>query len=97
MLSDRLTSPSFVLAKSSACMSVCLTHIASMTAWTCNFVDNTTSDFNWDFGLKGTYKCSNFSEGDDWDNWCFNFMQGFQKMSKNVELCRKMSKNVEKC
>ena len=79
MFPDKLTPPSFVFAKSSARMSICLTNIASMTAWTCNFVNNTTGDFIWDFSLKSTYECSDFPDGDDWENWCFDVKQSFHK------------------
>ena len=79
MFPDRLTLPGFVFAISGACMSICLTNIASMTAWTCDFVNNTAGDLIWDFCLEGTDKCSNFPNGDDWENWCFDVEQGFYK------------------
>ena len=68
-----------MFAESSACMSICLTDIASMTAWTCNFVNNTTGDFIWDFGFQGTYEGSNFSDGDDWENWSFDVVESFNE------------------
>ena len=80
MFADRLVFPSFVLAKSGAGMSVCLANIASVTAWTSNFINYTTSDFNWDFCLKSTYKCSDFPDGDDWNNWSLNLEQRFHKL-----------------
>ena len=60
-------------------MSICLTNIASMTAWTCNLVNNTTGDFIWDFGFQGTYEGSNFSDGDNWENWSFDVVESLNE------------------
>ena len=60
MFADRLVFPRFVFAKSNAGVSVCLTNIASVTAWTFNFVYDTTGDIIWDLCLKGTNKRSDY-------------------------------------
>ena len=40
MFSHRAATLSLVFAESSAGMSVCLTNIAGLAAWTCDFIDN---------------------------------------------------------
>ena len=61
-------------------MSVSLTDIASLTAWTCDFVNYSAGDLFWYFYLEGTYKRSYFPQGDNCQYWSFSFIQAFHKI-----------------
>ena len=75
MFPDRFIAFCFVFAISCASMSISLTDIASIAAWTCEFIYHTTNDFIRDLGLQGTDKCSDLTQCYDWNNRSFDFIQ----------------------
>ena len=79
MLSNRLIPSGFVFTESGAYMSVCLTDIASLTAWTCYLIYDATRDFLGDLRLERACKGSYFPQCDDWYNWSLDFIQRFHE------------------
>ena len=83
MLAYRLILSGFVFAESGAYMSVCLTDIASLTAWTCNLVNDATGDFIGDLCFEGACKGSYFPQCNNWNNWSLDCIQRFNEFVRH--------------